>query len=215
MIEAFEVNIPGIPGGANHWFPGQRQARRAALAAARQLGLGYRISHDPRPRRGLPHYHLAYSDGRPLERTHPWYGHFFYGRRPPRRIYRGRPWREFESELEAEPMAQPLRGRSRPGRGVGIVRLYHYSPIVIRDSVRSNSYWTEFGSRNPQNVARITGRDPTALRYCYVLRMTRAERDRIFRNVGTVMRPGLPPADEYQNRVAIPISWIQRVTPMR
>lgn len=101
MIETFEVNTPGIPGGNNHWFPSQGQARNNALAAARQLGSGYRIVHHPRPRVGLPHYHLANPDGSPLARTHPSYGHFFYGHRPPRRIYRGRPWREFEHELES------------------------------------------------------------------------------------------------------------------
>ncbi|MFN8453540.1 MAG: hypothetical protein U0401_02535 [Anaerolineae bacterium] len=113
--ESGEINIPGIPGANNRWFPSQGQARNVALNAARQLGLGYRIAHDPRPRLGLPHYHLAYPDGRPLERTHPAYGHFFYGRRPPRRVYRGRPWREFEAELAqaAEAMIAPAPRRSR------------------------------------------------------------------------------------------------------
>ena len=115
---------------------------------------------------------------------------------------------------EAEAMARPPRGRPRPASGTTVVRLFHYSPTVIRTSIRPGSYWTDFGGRNRQNVARITGRNPVELNYRYELWLTDADRNRLFRNTATVMRPGLPAANEYLNRVAIPISWMQRVTPM-
>jgi hypothetical protein len=110
--ETGQIDHPGIPGGDNRSFRSQGQARNAALAAANALGPGYTIAHDPRPARGQPHYHVVAPTGRRVS------GHFFYGRRAPRRVLRGRPWREFEGELaraaralaasqSAEQMSQP------------------------------------------------------------------------------------------------------------
>lgn len=91
-----DVIHPGIPGATNRWFSNQGQARVAALQVATHLGPGHTIAHDPRPSRGLPHYHVVDPNGRRVS------GHFFYGRRPPRKVLRGRPWREVESAGEAE-----------------------------------------------------------------------------------------------------------------
>ncbi|MBE2224230.1 MAG: D-alanyl-D-alanine carboxypeptidase family protein, partial [Anaerolineae bacterium] len=77
-----EIDHPGIPGADNRWFPSQGQARKSALVAARQLGLGYKLAHDPNPRIGLPHYHIINPQGRRVS------GHFFYGRHLPRRLSR-------------------------------------------------------------------------------------------------------------------------------
>lgn len=88
-----QIDIPSIPGADNRWFASQGQARNAALRAANQWGLGHTIVHDPRPMRGLPHYHIVSPTGQRVS------GHYFYGRRLPRRFFRGRPWREFEVEL--------------------------------------------------------------------------------------------------------------------
>jgi hypothetical protein len=95
-----DVIHPGIPGAANHWFSNQGQARRAALLLATRLGSAHTIAHDPRPTRGLPHYHVVGPNGRRIS------GHFFYGRRPPRKVLRGRPWREYESEAELEQLLE-------------------------------------------------------------------------------------------------------------
>jgi hypothetical protein len=114
-----EVDHPGIPGARNEWYPGQGQARRAALTIAVQLGPGYRIAHDPRPARGLPHYHIVNPRGERIS------GHFFYGRRPPRRVLRGRPWREAELEAQpsvAEAMASPYRQGLTPAEALQRLR---------------------------------------------------------------------------------------------
>ncbi len=87
--EQMDVDIPGIP-GSNQWFSNSGEARKAALRDARELGLGYRLLHDSRPARGQPHYHILTPNGSRVS------GHYFYGRKPPRRVYRGRPYREFE-----------------------------------------------------------------------------------------------------------------------
>lgn len=89
-----QVTHPGIPGADNRWFPSQGQARAAALRAATQMGPGVSIAHDPRPVRGQPHYHVVDTAGRRVS------GHFFYGRRKPRKAHRDRPWREHESGRE-------------------------------------------------------------------------------------------------------------------
>jgi hypothetical protein len=92
-IDPHEVSHPGIPGGRNYWFPGWGQARRAALRHATRLGTGHSIEHDPRPARGLPHYHVIDGAGRRVS------GHFFYGRRTPRPGYPNRFQREGEDFL--------------------------------------------------------------------------------------------------------------------
>jgi hypothetical protein len=60
----------------------QGEARMAALAEATTLGPGHTITHDPMPRRGLPHYHVVDPNGRRVR------GHFFYRTRRRRRSYR-------------------------------------------------------------------------------------------------------------------------------
>jgi hypothetical protein len=67
-----------IPGD-NYYFSNSGQARMAALAKATDLGLGYSITHHPSPAIGLAHYHVINAAGRQVG------GHFFYGRRPPRK----------------------------------------------------------------------------------------------------------------------------------
>lgn len=111
-----ETDHHGIPGGDNRWFPGQGQARKAALREATRLGAHFAIVHDPCPSRGLPHYHVI--DTVTRERVS---GHFFYGRRPPRPVPRfQRRLRQSEAELEAnlkqtDYMIQRLR-RGQAGR---------------------------------------------------------------------------------------------------
>jgi hypothetical protein len=92
--ERMDVDIPGIPGN-NQWFRSAGQARRAALRDATRAGAGYRIAHDPRPSRGQPHYHVVGPDGARVS------GHYFYGKRMPRRVLRGRPNREGEFDTAA------------------------------------------------------------------------------------------------------------------
>jgi hypothetical protein len=116
---------------------------------------------------------------------------------------------------EGEAMLRRARGRPRVPRSVALVTLYHYSPRVLRTTIAAGSFWTDFGGRNPQDIARITGRNPADLRYRYALRLARSDRDRLFRNMATVMRPGLPAADEYRNLQAIPIGWIQSIQPIQ
>lgn len=82
--EAFVLN-PGIPGADNRMYPDQGRARAAALAKASVLGPGHSIAHDPRPSRGMPHYHVVDPQGNRVS------GHFFYGSRTPRRVLRSRP----------------------------------------------------------------------------------------------------------------------------
>ncbi len=107
MVGGDELDVLGIPGADNRWFTSAGQARKAALGRATQSGPGYRVAHDGKPVRGQPHYHVVDPSGRRVS------GHFFYGRKPPRRIFRGRPWREaelistgattsYETELELE-----------------------------------------------------------------------------------------------------------------
>lgn len=105
-----QIDILGIPGADNRLFASQGQARNAALAAANQMGLGYSIAHDPRPQRGLPHYHVVSPTGRRIS------GHYFYGRRAPRKVLSGRPWREFEAELELAAESMARRGKTRTMR---------------------------------------------------------------------------------------------------
>lgn len=87
--EFVDVDIPGIP-GRNYWFSNPGQARAAALRDATAAGIGYTIAHDPRPARGQPHFHILGPDGRRVS------GHYFYGRKMPRREFRGRPNRELD-----------------------------------------------------------------------------------------------------------------------
>lgn len=93
MAQGDEVDVGGIPGADNRWYASAGQARKAALRRATQLGAGHRIVHDANPAIGQPHYHVVDANGQRVS------GHFFYGRKPPRRILRGRPWREMESAL--------------------------------------------------------------------------------------------------------------------
>ena len=99
--EQIDIDVPGIP-GHNQWFTNAGQARRAALRAATAAGAGYTIAHDSRPSRGQPHYHVQGPDGTRVS------GHFFYGRRMPRRILRGRPNRESELEFTARDLELEL-----------------------------------------------------------------------------------------------------------
>jgi hypothetical protein len=110
MLPDDQLDVPGIPGADNRWFASAGQARKAALNHATQLGSGHRIAHDGNPGRGQPHYHVVDPTGRRVS------GHFFYGRKPPRRSFRGRPSREgemasaaaaleFEFGLERGPVA--------------------------------------------------------------------------------------------------------------
>jgi len=101
--EQIDVDVPGIP-GHNQWFTNAGQARRAALRAATRAGARYTIAHDARPSRGQPHYHVQGPDGTRVS------GHFFYGRRPPRRILRGRPNRESELAFAGRDLEFELAG---------------------------------------------------------------------------------------------------------
>lgn len=92
--EFMDVDDPGIPGADNRWFPSQGQARKAALLTATRLGPGYRIVHDPTPSRGQPHYHVVNPQNRRVS------GHFFYGRRMPRKVLRAKRGREREAQFE-------------------------------------------------------------------------------------------------------------------
>ena len=101
---SLDIDHPGIPGHANRWFPNAGTARRAALIAANAYGLGATIAHDAHPARGLPHYHVVNANRVRLS------GHYFYGRRPPRRVLRDRPNRELEFEVANESEAGETAG---------------------------------------------------------------------------------------------------------
>lgn len=92
---AVEVVHLGIPGADNRWFPTRREAHLAAWRRVSQLGPDYGVVHDSGPQLGWPHYHVVYL---PTRRRVS--GHFFYGGRPPRQMFRGRPWREAEGMFE-------------------------------------------------------------------------------------------------------------------
>lgn len=111
-------------------------------------------------------------------------------------------------------MAGRLRGRS--SSGVELVRMYHYSPNVIRDAVKQFSKWTDigFGGKSIQAVARITGLQLDKIKYRYELILPREDRERYFRNIATKMLPGLGAASEYISQIPIPINWIQQVIKM-
>jgi hypothetical protein len=108
--EGIEISHPGIPGADNRWFPNGGEARKAALALATQMGAGHRIHHDAYPSLGLRHFHVLDPNGRRVS------GHFFYGRRPPRRMYHGRPQRELEYGSEAMfwPFGKKRRAATTP-----------------------------------------------------------------------------------------------------
>ena len=105
---AIEIGHPGIPGANNYWFPSRLQARKAALRRATRMGPGYRVVWNSAHAIGqLPHYHVVAPDGRRVS------GHFFYGRRPPRKAPKGvRQRQRYGSSHEAEydPEADPFFG---------------------------------------------------------------------------------------------------------
>jgi hypothetical protein len=101
--EQIEIDVPGIPGD-NQWFSNAGQARRAALRAATAAGPGFTIAHDGRPGRGQPHYHVVGPGGVRVS------GHFFYGNRVPRRVFRGRPTRESQLGFIARELEYELAG---------------------------------------------------------------------------------------------------------
>lgn len=109
------IDHPGIPGAGNRWYPSRGQAYAAAnrIAAQESIRRGVRcrvtedLAHAPGQLRHL-HIECRAANGR-WQRSvagRPIAGHFFYGRRPPRkappgvrlRRRRGRPI--FETELE-------------------------------------------------------------------------------------------------------------------
>lgn len=101
------IDAPGVP-HANAHFPSAGLARKAALRHAASLGPGHSVAHDPRPARGLPHYHVVNPAGARVP------GHFFYGSRLPYKQTRAavarRPRRRALREHEAEAPA-PASGR--------------------------------------------------------------------------------------------------------
>jgi hypothetical protein len=117
---------------------------------------------------------------------------------------------------ESDRMSAQLRGRPRANSRVERVRMYHYSPLILRDAIKPFAKWTDisFGGRSVQDVARITGLQVDKIRYRYELILPRSLRDQYFRNIATKMVPGLPAANEYVSQIAIPISWMEKVTEM-
>lgn len=138
-----QVGDPGIPGGNNHWFPSQGEARNAALRVANAMGLGYGIAHDPRPSRGQPHYHVVNDRGRRVS------GHFFYGQKQPHKVLR-RDLEDYEEMEDFEDWEGPPT-RTRPRGPITL------PPIVIR--VRPSVILTQFGfnkdTLSPQHVNQI------------------------------------------------------------
>lgn len=116
--------------------------------------------------------------------------------------------------LEIDHMARQPRGRGRGG--VDLVRMYHYSPVIIRDAVKRFSRWTDmsFRNRSVQDVARMTSLQVDKIKYRYELILPRKDRDRDFRNVATKLIPGFGAANEYVNQVFIPVNWMQKITPI-
>lgn len=109
-----DVTHPGIPGTDNRWFPSRGQARQAALRQAAQLGEGCAIVWNPAHAPGQqPHYHIECPRrGRVL-------GHFFYGRRPPRKAppnARPRQRGQRLREIETGSTVQPTKRRWFPNR---------------------------------------------------------------------------------------------------
>lgn len=103
-----DITHPGIPGADNRWFPSRGQARQAALRRAAQLGEGCAIVWNPPHAPGqLAHYHITCPGVGRVS------GHFYYGRRPPRKAPPGaRPRQRGQSRREAETgMAMPATAR--------------------------------------------------------------------------------------------------------
>jgi hypothetical protein len=120
------------------------------------------------------------------------------------------------SLFEGDAMTVRVRGRSKPKRGVIPIKLYHYSPIIIRDFIKPFSRWTDmsFGSRYIQDVARMTGLQTDKIKYRYELVIPENYLNYYFHNVATKMLPGLGSASEYVNQQSIPINWIEKIIVM-
>ena len=96
--------------GENYYFTNPGQARIAALAKATELGPGHTIVHHPIPTIGQPHYHILGPTG--------FRGHFFYGRRRPRKEKTKREYRERAKRREA---ARRIATATGVGAGIGMV----------------------------------------------------------------------------------------------
>ncbi len=116
-------------------------------------------------------------------------------------------------QYELDAMSSRLRGR--PNTKIELVRMYHYSPNIIRDAIKVGSRWTDisFGGRSIQTVARFTGLQIDKIKYRYEFVLPRRDKDRFFRNVATKFLPG-GAADEYINKIPIHIHWIKQIISM-
>lgn len=117
-------------------------------------------------------------------------------------------------QYESDAMSSRLRGR--PKTRLELVRMYHYSPYIIRDAIKVASRWTDigFGGRSIQTVARFTGLQIDKIKYRYEFILPRRDKDRYFRNVATKFLSGEGVADEYINKIPIHIHWIKQVISM-
>jgi hypothetical protein len=116
-----DINYDLFLRGENYWFPNQGQARIAALARATQLGPGHTITHHPSPAVGQSHYHIV----NPLRRQVA--GHFFYGRRPPRKHRR---WRREGERVRSRREAERRMRESLPAWLLAILSAAAIAAII-------------------------------------------------------------------------------------
>lgn len=127
-----------IPGD-NYYFNNQGQARMAALARATELGPGHTITHDPSPMNGQPHYHVVSPKGGRIK------GHFFYGRRRPRKERGQQVERERANNRETEDqkmrkIKENLIKRGVPVLLVGAVAFLVYAAIVDPEPISKTAF---------------------------------------------------------------------------
>jgi hypothetical protein len=103
-------------------------------------------------------------------------------------------------------MVKPILGGGAP-----TLRLFHYGTGMQGTDVRANSYWTDFESMNKDDISRITGQPAIYFKFRSMVQVSRASLNQYFINRATAMKPGLPAADEYNNKVPISVAFLETV----
>ncbi len=97
------------------------------------------------------------------------------------------------------------------GNNGPVIKLFHYGGAVQGSEIRKYSYWTDFESLSKADVSRMTGQPEIYFLFRSMVRVNRDRIDEFFSNEATKMMPGLPPADEYKNKVPIPITYLETI----